>query len=147
MNRCTPISMLGAGTHLGELPSQAAKQQALYDMVYVERLPEAQKMTSGLFLPSKTNPKMHVCKVVSMGPGREGESGNLVPNSGIKPGDLVYVKDPWGIGPKDDEFSNRKFSFVRFENICALVPESEEYEAEARAAGVQQLELEQTGLA
>jgi hypothetical protein len=42
---------------------QAARQQALYDMVYVERLPEAQQMTSGLFLPGKENPRMHVCKV------------------------------------------------------------------------------------
>lgn len=42
---------------------QAQRQQALYDMVYVERLPEEQQMTSGLFLPAKTNPRMHVCKV------------------------------------------------------------------------------------
>lgn len=42
---------------------QAARQQAMYDMVYVERLPEEQQMTSGLFLPTKENPRMHVCKV------------------------------------------------------------------------------------
>ena len=32
-------------------------------MVYVERLPEEQQMASGLFLPTKANPRMHVCKV------------------------------------------------------------------------------------
>lgn len=32
-------------------------------MVYVERLPEEQQMTSGLFLPTKEQPRMHVCKV------------------------------------------------------------------------------------
>ena len=81
---------------------------------------------------------MHVCKVVSVGPGREGENGNLVPSSEVKVGDLVYVKDPWGIGPKDDEFSNRKFSFVRYESICAVLPdEGGSFEASARAAGAE----------
>lgn len=42
---------------------QAQRQQAQYDMVYVERLPEEQQMASGLFLPTKENPRMHVCKV------------------------------------------------------------------------------------
>ncbi|KAG5191883.1 hypothetical protein JKP88DRAFT_274868 [Tribonema minus] len=128
-----------------ELPSKAVRQQALYDMVYVERLPEAQQMTSGLFLPGKENPRMHVCKIVSLGQGREGESGTLVENAGLKPGDLVYVKDPWGIGPKDDEFSNHKFSFVRYQNICAVIPNSDAYEASARAAGEEALAMAQAG--
>ncbi|CAN0441877.1 unnamed protein product, partial [Discosporangium mesarthrocarpum] len=97
---------------------QAARQRALYDMVYVERLPEEQQMSSGLFLPTKENPRMHVCKVVSLGHGREGESGHITPNASLKPGDLVYVKDPFGIGPRDDEFSGKKFSFVRYSSIC-----------------------------
>jgi hypothetical protein len=32
---------------------QVATQEALYDMILVERLPEEQKMASGLFLPTK----------------------------------------------------------------------------------------------
>lgn len=39
-------------------------------------------------------------QVVSMGQGREGESGHVTPNDAIKPGDLVYVKDPYGIGER-----------------------------------------------
>jgi hypothetical protein len=35
-------------------------------------------------------------QVVSIGQGREGESGTLIENAGLNPGDLVYVKDPWG---------------------------------------------------
>lgn len=42
---------------------QAKRQEALYDMVYVERLPDEQQMSSGLFLPTNKEPKMHVCKV------------------------------------------------------------------------------------
>lgn len=37
-------------------------------------------------------------QVVSVGHGREGENGHVTPNDAVKPGDLVYVKDPFGIG-------------------------------------------------
>lgn len=37
-------------------------------------------------------------QVVSVGSGREGESGYTSPNDAVKAGDLVYVKDPYGIG-------------------------------------------------
>ncbi len=66
------------------LPSEAAKQTALYEMVYVERLPDTSKLASGLFLPGNEMPSMHVCRVLSVGQGRETESGELVPNQGIK---------------------------------------------------------------
>ncbi|CAM9179726.1 unnamed protein product [Laminaria digitata] len=111
-------------------------------MVYVERLPEEQQMTSGLFLPSKADPRMHVCKVVSVGNGREGESGHISPNDAVQPGDLVFVKDPFGIGPRDDEFAGKKFSFVRLTSIFAVIPDSKEYEEAAREAGALQAEIE-----
>ncbi|CAM9895887.1 unnamed protein product [Sphacelaria rigidula] len=104
-------------------------------MVYVERLPEEQQMTSGLFLPTKEQPRMHVCKVVSIGSGREGESGHVTPNDALNVGDLVYVKDPYGIGPRDDEFAGRRFSFVRYTSICGIIPNSQAFEDAARAAG------------
>ncbi len=66
------------------LPSEAAKQTALYEMVYVERLPDTSKLASGLFLPGNKMPRMHICRVLSMGQGREAENGSLVPNQGIK---------------------------------------------------------------
>ncbi|CAN0211932.1 unnamed protein product [Phaeothamnion confervicola] len=129
-----------------ELPTQAARQQALYDLVYVERIPEEAKMSSGLLLPGKENPRMHVCKVISIGSGREGESGIVVPNAGIQPGDLVYVKDPWGIGPRDDEFSFRKFSFVKYQNICAVLPNSRRFEDDARAAAADKAAAERAAV-
>lgn len=44
-------------------------------------------------------------------------------------------------GPRDDEFSGRKFSFVRYSSICAILPNSEAYEEAARSAGALQAEL------
>lgn len=44
-------------------------------------------------------------------------------------------------GPRDDEFAGKKFSFVRYGNICGVIPNSKEYENAARQAGVQQEEL------
>ena len=70
--------------------------------------------------------------MVSVGSGREGESGVVTDNAGVKPGDLVYCRVrvrhrralsrlsisyitraarpptpqfPYGIGPKDEEFA------------------------------------------
>jgi hypothetical protein len=81
---------------------------------------------------------MHVCKVLSIGGGREGENGTVIPNEGVGVGDLVYVKDPWGIGPRDDEFANRKFSYVRYTSICARVPDDDgSFEANARKAAAE----------
>lgn len=45
-------------------------------------------------------------------------------------------------GPRDDEFAGRKFSFVRYSSICAVIPNSEAYEEAARNAGALQDELE-----
>jgi hypothetical protein len=51
-----------------------------------------------------------------------------------------------GIGPKDDEFSNKKFSFVRYQSICAVIPDSSDFEAKARAAGDEALAIERGGM-
>ena len=55
-------------------------------------------------------PQMHVCKVVSFGPGREGKIRNLIPSSGVRFGDMVC--EGWGTGPMDGEFFNWKVCFV-----------------------------------
>lgn len=63
---------------------QAQRQQAQYDMVYVERLPEEQQMASGLFLPTKENPRMHVCKVISFENTADGMVGLCVGSGAAK---------------------------------------------------------------
>ena len=38
------------------------------------------------------------------------------------PGDVVIAKNPWGIGPKDEETPDgRKLSFMRAQDIAAKV--------------------------
>lgn len=45
-------------------------------------------------------------------------------------------------GPRDDEFAGRKFSFVRLTSICAVIPDSKEFEDAAREAGALAAEIE-----
>ena len=64
--------------------------------------------------------QLHI--VISMGPGREEENGMIAPMPNIDIGDLVIAKNPWGIGPKDEETPDgRKLSFMRAQDIAAKV--------------------------
>lgn len=93
-----------------------------YDMVLVERIQGKAKKESGLFVPEDDLPRLHLCKVLAMGPGREEENGLLVPMPEIKIGDIVIAKNPWGIGPKDEETSDgKKLSFMRGQDIAACI--------------------------
>jgi co-chaperonin GroES (HSP10) len=57
-----------------------------------------------------------------VGPGQEQENGMIAPMPDISVGDIVIAKNPWGIGPKDEETSNgKKLSFMRSQDIAAIV--------------------------
>ena len=46
----------------------------------------------------------------------------IAPMPDISVGDVIIAKNPWGIGPKDEETSDgRKFSFMRSQDIAAVV--------------------------
>jgi len=96
--------------------------QCKYDMVLVERLQGKPKTETGLFIPDEDLPKLHIGQVLSMGPGREEENGSIAPMPGIKVGDIVVCKNPWGIGPKDEETGDgKKLSFMRSQDIAAVL--------------------------
>ena len=38
-----------------------------------------------------------------------------------KVGDVVYIRDPWGIGPKDQQYGERCFSFHKAVQITGVV--------------------------
>ncbi|KAL7511041.1 hypothetical protein ACHAXN_007942 [Cyclotella atomus] len=96
--------------------------QCKYDMVLVERIQGKSKTESGLFVPRENLPKLHLCRVISMGPGREEENGLIQAMPEIQPGDIVIAKHPWGIGPKDEETADgKKLSFMRGGDIAAVV--------------------------
>jgi co-chaperonin GroES (HSP10) len=112
---------------LDELTGKAGAWQCTYDMVLVERLTKRKEAkdanTGGLYVPEADLPRLHLCQVLSIGPGREEENGSIAPYlDGIKPGTIVIAKHPWGIGPKDEELSDgTKLSYMRSLDIAAVV--------------------------
>ena len=93
-----------------------------YDMVLVERIQGKPRTASGLYVPQEDLPKLHLCRVLSLGPGREEENGFTAPMPHVAVGDVIWAKNPWGIGPKDEETADgRKISFMRSQDIAAVV--------------------------
>jgi len=118
-----PVTFSGGGG-VGRITLDAASKGWLckYDMVLVERIQGKPKTETGLFLPEEDQPKLHLGKVLSMGPGREEENGSVAPMPDIKVGDIVICKNPWGIGPKDEETGDgMKLSFMRSQDIAAVL--------------------------
>jgi co-chaperonin GroES (HSP10) len=77
---------------------------------------------SGLYVPSDDLPKLHLCRVLAMGPGEELENGTRRAMPVLKVGDVVIAKNPWGIGPKDEEtVDGGKLSFMRSQDIAAVI--------------------------
>ena len=120
----------GAGIgrlNFDEYAGKAGTWNCHYDMVLVERL-QKQKgprdvEEGGLFVPDSDMPRLHLCRVLSIGAGREEENGMIAPDTnGVKVGDLIISKHPWGIGPKDEELQDgTKLSFMRDMDIAAKV--------------------------
>lgn len=126
-----PTTMLRSDSQVASIDAEyIEKQEALYDLLYVERLPPPEESSGGLILVATEDPPMHLAKVLSVGSGQEGETGHLTPNRSVKKGDYVYLKWPWGIGPKDeqsgDEGNVRRFSFIRYQDVCAVVSSPED---------------------
>jgi len=100
----------------------AGSCQCHYDMVLCERIQGKPPTETGLFVPQEDLPRLHLCRVLSLGPGREEENGLIAPMPDIQVGDIVIAKNPWGIGPKDEETANgKKLSFMRSQDIAAVV--------------------------
>lgn len=125
--RAPATKKFGGGAGVGRLvlderAGQPNAWRCHYDMVLVERIQGKPKTESGLFVPDDDLPKLHLCKVLSMGPGREEENGRIAPMPDIQVGDVVIAKNPWGIGPKDEETADgKKLSFMRSQDIAAVV--------------------------
>jgi chaperonin GroES len=102
----------------------SAVQTCHYDMVLVERIQGKPATDSGLFVPDENLPRLHLARVLAMGPGREEENGRIAPMPDIQVGDIVIAKNPWGIGPKDEETDDgKKLSFMRAQDIAAKIAE------------------------
>ena len=93
----------GKGIGRLELDEAAISAKCQYDMVLVERLQPPVETDTGLYKGAEEQPKLHVARVLSVGAGREEENGVLAAMPDVGVGDTVVVKNPWGIGPKDEE--------------------------------------------
>jgi len=117
----------GAGVGRLVLDHKAAVENAWkchYDMCLCERIQvRLPQRDSGLFVPQDDLPRLHLCRVLSFGPGREEENGRITPlPENLKIGDVVIAKNPWGIGPKDEETADgKKLSYMRIQDIAAVV--------------------------
>jgi len=116
-------SKTGAG--IGRLELDSAKALAascLYDMVLVERVQPPIETDSGIYKGAGEQPKLHIGKVLSVGMGREAENGFISPMPDVKPGMIVMCKNPWGIGPKDEETADgRKLSYLRAQDVAGVI--------------------------
>lgn len=57
-----------------------------------------------------------------MGPGREEENGSIASMPDISIGNYIIAKNPWGIGPKDEETADgKKMSFMRSQDVAAVL--------------------------
>jgi co-chaperonin GroES (HSP10) len=112
---------------LDELAGKEGTWITHYDMILVERLQKRKSPKDveegALYVPDADLPRLHLCKILSVGPGREEENGMIAPDvNGLKPGDIVIAKNPWGIGPKDEELADgTKLSFMRSQDIAAKI--------------------------
>lgn len=109
------------GAGVGRLVTEEGSWECHYDMVLVERIQGRPPTESGLFIPQDELPRLHLCKVLSLGSGREEENGSVAPMPDIQVGDVIVAKNPWGIGPKDEETADgKKLSFMRSQDIAAV---------------------------
>jgi co-chaperonin GroES (HSP10) len=98
-----------------------------YDMVLVERIQKRKGPSdvdeNSLYVPDDEQPRLHLCKILSVGNGREEENGTVAPDlDNLQPGDMIYSKHPWGIGPKDEELADgTKLSFIRTIDVAAKI--------------------------
>jgi len=111
-----------------DIPEEIKRQSCIYDMVLVERLSAPEQTVTGIYLPKvEGKDKKQLGKVLSVPGdyGLESEQGRVQPSTeicpGVKPGDVVFLRDAWGIGPKDQEIGERKFSFHKAAHITGLI--------------------------
>ena len=113
-----------------DIPPEISKMcSTIYDMILVERFSQPAATDTGIILPpgpegADRRQLAIVLAVPPEGYGLESEGGRVQPLhelATVKVGDMVYLKDPWGIGPKQIEVGERKFSFHKFAHILGVI--------------------------
>lgn len=93
------------------------KIRPLQDRVLVERIEEEEKTRGGIIIPDTAREKPQQGTVVSVGPGKIDEKGNLVP-VGVKPGDRVLFGKYAG---SEIEVDGKQYLIMREEDILGII--------------------------
>ena len=93
------------------------KIKPLADYLLVEPLESETKLPSGIVIPDTAKEKPQEGKVLSTGPGKRDEAGNIVP-MGVKSGDIVMYKK-WG--GTEVKVEGKDLLLVKEEDILAVI--------------------------
>lgn len=93
------------------------KIKPLADYILVEPLQKETTTPSGIVIPDTVKEKPQEGKIISVGPGRTDEKGNLVKMS-VKAGDVVMYKK-WG--GTDIKIEGKDYLLVKEEDVIALI--------------------------
>ena len=116
-----------------DIPPEILKlmKETIYDMILVERYSAPPKTRGGILLPPGPEgaDRKKLAKVLAIPKlGLESEQGRVQPMSelvrtdpDLQVGDRVYLQDDWGIGPKNIEVGERKFSFHKANHVIGVV--------------------------
>lgn len=91
----------------------------LHDFVLIEPLEQETTLPSGLVLPDTAKEKPQKGLVISVGPGKSNDKGEMKPLT-IKKGDKVMYKK-WG--GTEIKIENKNFLLMREEDLIAVITE------------------------
>jgi len=93
------------------------KIKPLSDYILIEPLERETKLPSGIVIPDTAKEKPQEGKVLSTGPGRRDEKGDIVP-MGVKNGDVVMYKK-WG--GTEIKVEGKELLLVKEEDVLAVI--------------------------
>jgi len=93
------------------------KIKPLSDYILIEPLERETKLPSGIIIPDTAKEKPQEGKVLSTGPGRRDEKGDIVP-MGVKTGDVVMYKK-WG--GTEIKVEGKELLLVKEEDVLAVI--------------------------
>ncbi len=88
----------------------------LFDYVLIEPVDEDTKLPSGIIIPDTAKEKPQKGKIISVGPGKTDDAGNLVALQ-VKIGDVVMYKK-WG--GTEVKIEGKEYLLVKEEDILAI---------------------------
>ncbi len=93
------------------------KIKPLSDYLLIEPLERETKLPSGIVIPDTAKEKPQEGKVLSIGPGRRDDKGNIIPMD-IKSGDVVMYKK-WG--GTEVKVEGKDLLLVKEEDVLAII--------------------------